>query len=358
MDGQETSTCEKCKCKAKYKIQGNLLCGRHCKIEDRTSANELIGLVHHKIAKSPQQTETLVLAPQDDIQRNPASGRIINGDFLEVVKEFPDEMFQMIIADPPYNIGKDFGNDSDRQSETEYLDWCKSWIEQCLRVLKTNGTLFIYGFSETLAMILAFCVPRDVKRRWIVWHYTNKTVPSLNFWQRSHESILVLWKNDKVFNRDNVRENYTEEYLAGSVGKERPATKGRFSNGDKTTTYTAHPQGALPRDIIKVPTLAGGCGKERAFILDDKGEKIYHPTQKPLALCEKLILSCLQQPNDPNPGGEDEDHNMEKSIDPILVPFAGSGSECVAASRLGVPFVGVELNPTYIQIINKRLLEG
>jgi site-specific DNA-methyltransferase (adenine-specific) len=252
---------------------------------------------------------------------------VIHGDTLVVLPTLEAESAQIIIADPPYNIGKDFGNDSDKQPMDEYLKWCDAWIHECLRILKPNGTMFIYGFSEILALITAR-IPYHIHRRWILWHYTNKNVASLNFWQRSHESILILWKTDKVFHRDEVREAYTEGFLNGAAGKERTATKGRFSKGDKKTTYTAHPGGALPRDVIKVPALAGGAGMK---------ERVDHPTQKPLALCDKLLRSCRQAEGF------------------VLVPFAGSGSECLAAKNLGLPFVGIELNATYIDLINERL---
>jgi site-specific DNA-methyltransferase (adenine-specific) len=236
------------------------------------------------------------------------------------------ESAQIIIADPPYNIGKDFGNKSDKQPMDEYLKWCDLWIADCLRILKPNGTMFVYGFSEILALILAR-IPYSINRRWLIWHYTNKNVASLKFWQRSHESILVLWKSDKVFNRDEVREPYTDGFLNGAAGRKRTATIGRFSNGDKTTTYTAHPAGALPRDVIKIPALAGGAGMK---------ERVNHPTQKPLALCEKLLRSCKQDAGF------------------VLVPFAGSGSECLAAKQLGLPYVGIELNPEYVKLCRMR----
>ena len=253
--------------------------------------------------------------------------QIINDDVLNYLPTIESETAQIIIADPPYNIGKDFGNKSDKQPMEQYLQWTEKWIEECLRILKPNGTMFIYGFSEILALITAR-VPYEINRRWIVWHYTNKNVASLNFWQRSHESILVLWKDDKVFNRDQIREPYTEGFLNGAAGKERKATRGRFSNGEKTTMYSAHPEGALPRDVIKVPALAGGAGAK---------ERVDHPTQKPLALCEKLLNSCRQ----------------DEGI--VLVPFAGSGSECVAAKRLNLPFIGIEINSDYVTLIKQRL---
>jgi len=257
----------------------------------------------------------------------PLQQTILQGDVMALLPTLEAESAQIIIADPPYNIGKDFGNDSDKQPMDEYLKWCDLWIAECLRILKSNGTMFIYGFSENLALILSR-IPFSINRRWIVWHYTNKNAASLNFWQRSHESLLVLWKTDKVFNRDAVREAYTEGFLNGAAGRERTATVGRFSKGDKKTTYTAHPDGALPRDVIKIPALAGGAGMN---------ERVNHPTQKPLALCEKLIKSCRQI------NGY------------VLVPFAGSGSECLAAKNLGLSFVGIELNPEYVVLIHERL---
>lgn len=254
------------------------------------------------------------------------------GDALEILPTLGAEEAQIVLADPPYNIGKDFGNGSDRQGQEDYLRWTDRWVAECMRILKPNGTMFIFGFSETLALILSR-LPPEWNRRWLVWHYTNKNVASLNFWQRSHESILVLWKKDKVFHRDAVREPYTEGYLKGAAGKTRAATAGRFSAGNKTTVYNAHPAGALPRDVIRIPALAGGAGAK---------ERVAHPTQKPLALCERLLRSCAQ--------GSDGGY--------VLVPFAGSGSECVAAQRLGLPFIGIELNPVYVALAESRLVAG
>jgi site-specific DNA-methyltransferase (adenine-specific) len=261
--------------------------------------------------------------------QEPLREEIWEGDCLKLMQTLPDHSAQIVIADPPYNIGKDFGNDSDKMTHDAYLKWCDAWIAECLRILKPNGTMFVFGFSEGLAHILTR-IPARIHRRWLVWHYTNKNVASLNFWQRSHESILVLWKEDPVFHRDAVREPYSETFLNNAAGKERPATKGRFSKGDKKTTYTAHPQGALPRDVLKIPALAGGAGAK---------ERVNHPTQKPLALCERLLKSCQQKQSDGF----------------VLVPFAGSGSECVAAKRLGLPYIGIELNPDYVKLMRERL---
>ena len=271
---------------------------------------------------------------------------VIKGDICDVIKSLPDESVDIILCDPPYNIGKDFGNKSDKQTMPEYIEWCKKWIIECLRVLKPRGTLYIYGFSEILAMVQT-TIPLPLTHiRWLIWHYTNKTVPSAKFWQRSHESIIVCWKNKPVFNRDDVREPYTETFVKNAAGKTRKATKGRFSSGDKETTYKAHSKGALPRDVIKISALAGGAGRK---------ERVDHPTQKPLELCRKLLMASCNTPKETKEA--DGTIKKEPQETRVLVPFAGSGSECVAAKQLGLTYLGVELNDTYVKLCNTRLSE-
>lgn len=277
-------------------------------------------------------------------------------DVLDGLKKLDDNSAQIIIADPPYNIGKDFGNGNgdDNMKLDDYLTWCDSWIEKCMKILKPNGTMFIYGFSEILAHIF---VRMPHHKRWLIWHYTNKNMPTIKFWQRSHESIICCWKDERVFNEDDIREPYTEGFLNGSAGKVRPATEGRLSGKNpKETVYNAHEKGALPRDVIKLPTLAGGVGMSERWFLCKDCNKVYepqklkehkeefkdhkiikHPTQKPNAICDKLISSAKQ----------------EEGF--VLSPFAGVGSECLSAKKKGLKFIGFETNPDYIRIAEERL---
>tara|TARA_B100000795_G_scaffold250535_1_gene218802 strand:- start:48 stop:848 length:801 start_codon:yes stop_codon:yes gene_type:complete len=265
---------------------------------------------------------------------------ILNQCCIEGMKKILDGTVDIVICDPPYNIGKDFGNNISCKTMDDYLLWCDKWIEQCIRILKPSGTLYIYGFSEILSYIR---VRININVRWVIWHYTNKVSPSLNFWQRSHESILVCSKNKKPhFNRDEVREPYTKAFLKNAAGKVRKATKGRFSKGDKETIYKAHKGGALPRDVIKISALAGGAGKK---------ERVAHPTQKPLALCEKLIKAAMNLVEDLGDG-----LGAKAAETLLVVPFAGSGSECLAAKNLGVKFIGYEINPEYVALCESRLV--
>jgi site-specific DNA-methyltransferase (adenine-specific) len=275
--------------------------------------------------KSKKQPIELVEISNSELEMNV----IYNEDCIQGMKKINSNTVDIIICDPPYNIGKDFGNDSDKQDMTTYLEWCDEWIAECLRILKPHGTMYIYGFSETLAFVRTRIT---CNVRWLIWHYTNKVVPSLNFWQRTHESILCCYKEKPIFNRDDVREPYTEGFLKGAAGKVRKATKGRFSSGETETVYNAHENGALPRDVIKVPALAGGAGKK---------ERVDHPTQKPLSLCETLLKAAKNKDGDTL----------------VVVPFAGSGSECVAAKKELINYIGFEINDKYIEICNTRLQE-
>jgi site-specific DNA-methyltransferase (adenine-specific) len=309
-----------------------------------------------KTNEAKETIEPFILSPKNDYQieikkyNELPLNKIICEDVLEGMKNIPNDSCDTIIIDPPYNIGKDFGNNIDKRELSEYILWSKKWINESIRILKPTGTIFIYGFSEILAYL---SVEIPINKRWLIWHYTNKNVASLNFWQRSHEAIICAWKENPIFNRDNVREPYTEGFLNGAAGKTRKGTIGRFSKNGKETTYNAHKDGALPRDVIKIPALAGGAGMiERWFLCKTckdvfgprelkkhlNHEILKHPTQKPLELSEKLIKSTM-----PKKGGT------------VLVPFVGSGSECVAAKKLGQNYLGFEINPDYIKIAEKIL---
>lgn len=271
-------------------------------------------------------------------------------DVLDGLSYIESESTDIIIIDPPYNIGKDFGNNKDNLDLEEYIEWSKLWMNQSIRILKPTGSIFIYGFSEILAYL---SVNLNLNKRWLIWHYTNKTVPTYKSgWQRSHESIIWAYKNKPIFNVDNVRIPYSESFLKNSAGKKRTKSNTARYGDKENTTYNAHPEGALPRDVFTdISTLAGGSGsKERYFMLDDKfylpseikklnsediERIIKHPTQKPFKLTERLLLSC-----------------MPKSDGLVVIPFGGSGSEGVVCQKFGLNFIGFDINQTYVEMAN------
>ena len=218
-------------------------------------------------------------------------------------------------------------------SKKEYAEWSQPWIDQAMRVLKPKGTLFVYGFPEFLSFIQVLCCD-GYNCRYLQWHYTNKTSPAAKFWQRTHESVLLVWKCEGFpdFDRDAVRVPYSKTFLKNAVGKKRKIGKGRFEGSGKQTTYKAHEGGALPRDVIHCAALAGGAGaKERVP---------WHPTQKPTGITRTLIESI----------GVKEDTC-------IVIPFAGSGTEACVCVELGVNFIGYDINEEYVQKSNERVQE-
>ncbi len=275
-------------------------------------------------------------------------------DAVEGLKETQSNSADCIILDPPYNIGKDFGNNKTKMSNKEYISWCMKWYVDCKRILKDSGTMFIYGFPEILAHL---SVSMDLEHKWLQWHYTNKTVPSLNFWQRSHESILCIWKDKskRVYNRDKVRVPYTDNYVKGYKDKKRirPNAGSRYGKSDKTS-YVVNDKGALPKDVLKVPSLAGGSGER--FLYSPSQKKLFsrknakklnivdgisHPTQKPIKLTETLLDSCIPEGNVS-----------------VVIPFTGTGSECYVCEKRGYTWKAYEINQDYYDMANLLVKNG
>lgn len=264
---------------------------------------------------------------------------VYNTDVLNFLSSEQDDQYNLIISDPPYLVGKDFGNDSDSVDYDYYRLFSELWIRESLRVLHPHGTLLIYGLTPInwfmWGILRSYCNNPTKQLKELVWYYTNKQVPRMSFYRPSHENIIVYFKNENThtFNEDLVREPYETDY-AKFAGKKRPKGNSRF--GDSDSIYNVNPLGALPRDVIKVGTLAGGNGKER--IIGDGSLK--HPTQKPEKLTEKLIL-----------GSSNEG-------DLVFIPFAGSGTECFISHKLSRYFIGCEINEGYVRLIQQRFESG
>ncbi len=238
-------------------------------------------------------------------------------DCISFLERVDDECVDLIIADPPYNLRKDFGNDSDIwDSPLSWLEWSKKWIYECIRILKPTGSIFIYGIHHFICYIHCYLYEKKMKyRRQIIWHYENGFSTYNNAPQASYEPILWFSKTDK-FTYIPIRVPYkSQDRLRHKIIK----------NGK---IWTPNPKGKQAGDVWNIPTLAG-----RRF----KHEKVNHPTQKPLALCERIVKHFS------NPG------------DLIYIPFAGSGSECVSCLMYNRKFIATEINPVYVKMANKRL---
>lgn len=241
---------------------------------------------------------------------------IIEGDCVAGMRALPANSVQLVIADPPYNLNKDFGKWKERNERERWLPWSREWIDECHRVLAPGGSIFIYGIHHHLCWIQCYLYDIGLTyRRQIIWHYENGFAGYTRSLAAHYEPLLWFSKGDG-FTYHPIREPYkSTERLKHKITK----------NGKE---WKPNPEGRMAGDVWSFPTLAG-----RRF----RDEKVEHPTQKPLSISERIVRHFS------SPG------------DTVLVPFCGSGSECVAAAAADRHFIAFELNADYIAIANERL---
>ena len=129
------------------------------------------------------------------------------GDAIKLFKEIEDSSVDLIIADPPYNLGKDYGNNHDFKGFDEYLDFTKKWLSEASRVLKPTGTIYVFMGVRFISYLFDI-MDRDLQlffNSWIVWHYTQGLGKTKGFSSR-HDDILAFTKTKKFkFNLDSIR---------------------------------------------------------------------------------------------------------------------------------------------------------
>jgi site-specific DNA-methyltransferase (adenine-specific)/adenine-specific DNA-methyltransferase len=242
--------------------------------------------------------------------------RIIHGDCLTELKKLPENTFDLIIADPPYNLNKDFGQWKEKEKKGVWLEWTRAWLKEAERVLKPGGSIFVYGIHNHLCWVQCYLYELGLTyRRQIIWHYENGFA-SYTKTLAAHYEPLLWFSKGNTYTYIPIREPY----------KSADRLKHKIIKNGKV--WLPNPEGRLAGDVWGFPTLAG-----RRF----SKEKVPHPTQKPLSISTRIVRHFS------NPG------------ELVLIPFAGSGSECVAAKLGGRKFLGIELNGDYIKIAKKRL---
>lgn len=245
--------------------------------------------------------------------------KINYGDCIKQMQKIENESVDLIIADPPYNLNKDFGNSSDKWNNVEsWIIWSKEWIDAAILKLKPTGSIFIYGIHHYLCHLHVYLYQKNLKyRRQIIWHYENSFSGYINSPSANYEPILWFSKTDD-YTYHQIREPYkSTERLKNKIIK----------NGK---VWTPNPKGKHAGDVWNIPVLAGKRFAE---------EKVEHPTQKPLLICDRIIS------------------HFSNEGDLVLIPFAGSGSECISALNNKRDFIAFEKNRDYIKIANKRLSE-
>lgn len=240
----------------------------------------------------------------------------ILGDSLEILKAMKQKSVDLIFADPPYNIGKNFGNNQDHWSDAyAYVEWCKSWIDECMRVLKDNGTFYFMTATQHMPYIDVFVSEKYHVLSRIVWAYDSSGVQSKKMFGSLYEPILMISKStgsQVVFNAQDIM-------VEAKTGAKR-----------KLIDYRKDPP--QPYNTQKVPGNVWNFSRVR-FKMDEYEN---HPTQKPEALLDRIIKASS------NPG------------DIVLDPFAGSFTTSAVAVRNGRHAIGIDINREYFEIGIRR----
>lgn len=235
--------------------------------------------------------------------------RVIQGDCLAVLPTLDKHSVDLVVADPPYNIGIDYGRGRKADLIDNYVEWCDRWIGWCYRLLKPHGSIWIISGQEYGSWIDVKMQMNDLTvRNRITWHETFG-VYCHNKFGRTSRPIYYAVKDAKhfTFNKEAV-----------TVPSDR-----QTKYGDRR----AAPGGKIMGDVWQINRV---CGTFRERV---KGV----PTQLPEELVERIIGVSS------NPG------------DTVLDPFAGSGTTLAVAARLGRSGIGIELNPDYARIAEERI---
>jgi len=267
-------------------------------------------------------------------ERTPDTGpfaldRVYNLNCIEAMKQLPDRSVDVAIADPPYNASKGniwkwdnsvqlpgFGGnwqkimaEWDDMPLAEYFTFTLAWLSGLKRVVRPTGSLWIHGTYHNIGIInfalqlLAIEIVNEV-----VW-YKRNSFPNLSGRRMTASHETILW-----------------------------AHTGGAKNRRYCFNYEDAKAMACPEDGLKEP------GKQMRTVWDIPNNKSReelrfgkHPTQKPVRLLKRMLALSA------------------KEGDTLLVPFAGAGSDCIAAQELGLHFLAFETDAQYIKIINERL---
>lgn len=247
---------------------------------------------------------------------NKNNSMAILGDSLSVLKKMKDKSVQLIFADAPYNIGKDFGNNSDKwESVHAYIEWCKTWIDECMRVLSDNGTMYFMTATQHMPYLDVFASEKYNVLCRIIWSYDSSGVQSKKMYGSLYEPILMISKTSK----SSYTFNYEDILVEAKTGAKR-----------KLIDYRKNPP--QPYSSQKVPGNVWDFSRVR-FKMDEYEN---HPTQKPEALLERIVKASS------NPG------------DVVLDPFSGSFTTSAVAVRLGRVGIGIDMNEEYYEMGLRR----
>lgn len=244
--------------------------------------------------------------------------KTICGDVFKILPKLPSNTFDLLFADPPYNLSKDFGTEKFRETSLDaYENWLDSWFKECRRVLKDTASVYICGDWRSSSAIQRVGMKYFTVRNRITWEREKGRGARANWKNASEDIWFFTVSDDYVFNLDAVktRRKVIAPYTDNGIPKDwEDSGSGRFRLTHPSNLWTdmTVPFWSMP-------------------------ENTDHPTQKPEKLLAKILLAS------------------SNSGDLILDPFAGSGTTAAAAKKLGRHFCGIEIDEHHCLIAEKRL---
>lgn len=241
--------------------------------------------------------------------------RIFNEDMLKGIDKVPNKFLDLVIADPPYCLGKDYGNNSDKLKPKDYLEWSKKWIDAVISKVKDIGSFYIFLTWQHSPEIFSYMKTKLIMINEIIW---DRKVPSMGGSTRKFSSVhdnigFFVKSKNYYFDIDSVRVPYDAE-------TKKARTRSIFV-GKKWLEI-----GYNPKDLWSVTRIHA-----------EDPERENHPTQKPLEIIERIIkASC-----------------PERGV--VLDPFMGSGTTAVACIKLNRNYIGFEINSDYCKMIEIRI---
>lgn len=239
--------------------------------------------------------------------------KIFLGDGLELFQEIPDHSVDVTFADPPFNLKKKYNNYKDRLDFKEYLEWCKKWIREMVRVTKPSGSIFLHNIPKWLTYYTTFLNEIADFKHWISWD--APTAPMGKSLQPSHYGILYYAKEYKKNKYYEVRYPHKRCRKCGYLLKDYGGKK-----------ESLHPFGPLVSDVwTDIHRIKHNKYRDK------------HPCQLPIHLLERIILMTSDEG------------------DIILDPFSGTGTTAIAAKRLGRNYIGFDIDENYVKISSEKL---
>ena len=249
--------------------------------------------------------------------------QLYQGDNLTILRDMPDASVDLICTDPPFNTGKDWGAFSDKWEGglKGYLKFMEPRLIECRRVLKDTGSLYLHcdpTASHYLKVMLDGVFGIKQFRNEIVWCYTNPSSANMRNFPRRHDAIFRYTASDDFI--------WNTQYIPH---KKSFKTRKDWNGGQNNESFWKYKKRGKPVEDFWTDIHSGGHISPK--------ERLGYPTQKPVALYERMISASSNQ------------------SDIVLDPFAGSGTTLDAAHTLGRAWIGIDVGDEAISVIQGRL---